>query len=117
LNAPGPEAYHVLPAETWHVVLCPRAAADRLCLARVGHQHHCQGESATEAPIEPPCTLVAVWSQTTARHVFRSVSTAEQAALLMHYATADRYLYLSPLTPRHGRAELFTAIAAPEVAG
>lgn len=118
LKQPPATRYSVLPGASWHIVLAPHAAEQRVYLARAGCQRHYRHADDIAAPPEPPATLIASWtanttdtstgSATATEHHFTGVADPEQLGLLMHYSTADRYVYLSPLTPQSGIAALYT---------
>lgn len=109
LRQPPQAIYSVLSGPTWHIVLAPHAAPERLYLARAGRQLNYQPAENIDAPVEAPATLLAAWTAADQRHRFTHVATPEQLNLLMHYSTANQCIYLSPMAPQTGHAEHFAA--------
>jgi len=109
MRQPSTSLYSVLSGPVWHVLLAPAVAEERVYLARAQCQHPYRRHEDIEAPMAPPSSLLATWPST-ARHCFPFVATPEQLALLMHYSTAAEHVYLSPLAPMHGCAEVYTAV-------
>ena len=107
LRQPPKASYSVLAGPSWHVVLAPDVAAERVYLARAGRQLVYRPGESIDAALAPPATLLASWSSTDQCHRFTHVATPEQLNLLMHYSTADQLTYLSPLAPQTGLAETF----------
>ena len=113
LKQPLTEIYSVLPGPAWHVILAPHATPERIYLARADHQRHYARTEILVAPIEPPATLLAHWTDDDEPHRFAHVATDAQLSLLMYYSTAQEHVYLAPRTPLVGSASRYTA-ARPE---